>query len=410
MSFPTALFWLLMAAVTAATAYSLIALCGVFRFLQVRRKSAAAASSDFTPPVSVLKPLYGADRQLEKNLESFCRQEYPHYEILFAVREENDAAVPIVRGLQKAFPSLAMRLIFAGQPRYLNAKVHALEALAEAAAQEVLVISDSDVRVAPDYLRSVVAPLADPRVGLVTCISRGVPGRSVWSVLEALSMNLQFLPGVLAAWVLEGLKFALGPTMVIRKEQLNKLGGFGRLGQYLADDFVLGELMAKAGYPVVLANHIPDHLVCNESFRDSLQHRLRWERSSRRSRPAGYVGQIFLHSLPLALLAWLFAPGESPWVSPLVGACLVARVVLAWASAGWLLGDATFRRYWWLLPIQDFAAFGIWCWAFFGGEVVWRGARFRVLKGGKLEPVNNTTKEHAPPKFDHPEKQYKEKS
>ncbi|MBI4478549.1 MAG: bacteriohopanetetrol glucosamine biosynthesis glycosyltransferase HpnI [Acidobacteria bacterium] len=410
MSLPTALFWLLMAAVTAATAYSLIALCGVFRFLQVRRKSAPAASGDFTPPVSVLKPLYGADRELEKNLESFCRQHYPQYEILFAVREENDAAVPIVRRLQKEFPSLPMRLIFTGQPRYLNAKVHALEALAEAAEEEVLVISDSDVRVTPDYLRSVVAPLADPRVGLVTCISRGVPGRSIWSVLEALSMNLQFLPGVLSAWVLEGFQFALGPTMVLRKQQVQEIGGFGSLGEYLADDYVLGNLIAGSGYPVALANHIPDHLVCNESFGDSIQHRLRWERSSRRSRPAGYMGQIFLHSLPLALLAWLFAPPGNSLVLPLVAACLGARVVLAWASAEWLLGDATFRRYWWLLPIQDFLSFGIWCWAFFGREVVWRGARFRVLKGGKLEPVSNGAEKHFPPKPNHPEKQFNEKS
>ncbi|MBI3896423.1 MAG: glycosyltransferase, partial [Acidobacteria bacterium] len=289
-----------------------------------------------------------------------------------------------------------MRLIFTGQPRYLNAKVHALEVLAEAAEQEILVISDSDVRVAPDYLRAVVAPLVDSRVGLVTCISRGVPGRSVWSVLEALSMNLQFLPGVLAAWVLEGLKFALGPTMVLRKQQVREIGGFGCLGKYLADDFVLGQLIAEAGYRVALANHIPDHLVCNEAWRDSLRHRLRWERSSRRSRPAGYVGQIFMHSLPLALLAWLFAPAGSSLILPLMAACVGARVVLAWASAGWLLNDATFRRYWWLLPIQDFIGFGVWCWAFFGREVVWRGARFRVWKGGKLEPVNNTPKERAP--------------
>ncbi|MBI1956048.1 MAG: bacteriohopanetetrol glucosamine biosynthesis glycosyltransferase HpnI [Acidobacteria bacterium] len=408
MSFPTVFSWLLLAAVVAATAYSLIALCGVLRFLQVRRKSAAASSGGFTPPVSVLKPLYGADRDLEKNLESFCRQDYPHYEVLFAVREENDAAVPIVRGLQKDFPSLPMRLIFTGQPRYLNAKVHALEALADAAAQEVLVISDSDVRVEPHYLRQVVAPLQDPRVGMVTSLSRVVPGQSIWSVLEALGGNSQYVPGILSAWLLLGMKFAHGATMVIRKEQFNKLGGlggFGHLGQYLADDFVLGELVADSGREVVLSAALPEHWIGEETLRDSFRHRLRWERSSRRSRPAGYVGQVFLHSLPLSLLAWLFAPAGNPLVLPLVAVCLGARVVLAWASAGWLLRDATFRRYWWLLPIQDFIAFGIWCWAFFGREVVWRGARFRVLKGGKLEPVDDTPREQAPAKLDNLKKQ-----
>ncbi|MBI4461162.1 MAG: bacteriohopanetetrol glucosamine biosynthesis glycosyltransferase HpnI [Acidobacteria bacterium] len=387
-SLSSALFWLLMAAVIAATAYSLIALWGVFRFGR-QRKSDTQASQSFTPPISILKPLYGAERELEGNLESFCQQDYPRYEILFAVREENDDAVPIVRSLQKKFSSLRISLIVTCQPRYLNAKVHALEAMLAVASHEVLLINDSDVRVSQDYLRSVAAPLLDPRAGLVTCISRGVPGRSLWSVLEALSMNLQFLPGVLAAWVLEGLKFALGPTMVLRKQQVREIGGFGSLGEYLADDFVLGQLIAKAGYRVVLANYIPDHLVCNEARRDSIQHRLRWERSSRRSRPAGYVGQVFMHSLPLSLLAWLLAPAGNSLVLPLVGICMAARMVLAWASAGWLLEDATFRRYWWLLPIQDLMAFGIWCWAFFGREVVWRGARFRVRKGGRLEPVSH---------------------
>src|SRR3990172_4108266 len=187
--------------------------------------------------------------------------------------------------------------------------------MTQAASHDVLVINDSDVRVGPDYLRAVVAPLQEPTVGLVTCISRGVPGRSVWSVLEALGMSVQFVAGVLAAWVVEGLKFSLGPTMALRKQQVHEIGGWSRLGDYLADDFVLGQWITQAGYRVVLARYIPDHLVCNEALGDSLRHRLRWERSSRRSRPLGYVGQVFTHSLPLALLAWVFAlPGN--WQVP----------------------------------------------------------------------------------------------
>ena len=377
------LVWLLAAGVAGATAYSGIALIGVFRFLKMR----PTPGGGFTPPVSILKPLCGAERELERNLESFFRQDYPDYEILFSVREETDAAVPIVRRLQEAFPSVPMRLLVTGPPAYPNAKVHGLQSLMKAASHDVLVINDSDVRVGPDYLRAVVAPLQEPAVGLVTCISRGVPGGSIWSVLEALGMSVQFVAGVLAAWVVEGLKFSLGPTMVLRKQQVHEIGGWVRLGDYLADDFVLGQRITQAGYRVVLARYIPDHLVCNESLGDSLRHRLRWERSSRRSRPLGYVGQMFMHSLPLALLAWILAPPGNWPVAVLAGICVATRAILALAVGWKLLQDSNVRRYGWLVPVQDLLSFAIWLWAFFGGEIVWRGKRYRVYKGGKLESV-----------------------
>lgn len=389
MNLISALHWILLAAVAAAAAYSIIALCGVIRFLAMRRKNRAEAKQNYTPPISVLKPLHGLDRELKENIESFCLQDYPEYEILFSVREESDPAVAVVRELEKKYPQVRMWLLVIGQPKYLNAKVHSLEKMAEAAAHDIWVINDSDVRVMPDYLRSVVGPMEDPRTGLVTCLSRGVAGNSLWSALEALSMNLQFLPGVLAAWLLEDLKFSLGPTMVTRKARVKEIGGFGRLGDYLADDFVLGEFIAQAGYRVVLSSHIPEHLVCNETMKSSLRHRLRWERSSRRSRPAGYFGQVFMHSLPLALLAGLLVPAGNPAVMPLVAICLTARAALVWMTAVPLLNDSAFRRYWWLTPIQDLVGFAIWCWGIFGKEIEWRGARFRVLKGGKLEAAKN---------------------
>lgn len=175
--------------------------------------------------------------------------------------------------------------------------------------------------------------------------------------------------------------------MVIRKQQVNVIGGFARVGDYLADDFVLGELTSKAGYRVVLSKIIPDHLFGGESMRSSLRHRLRWERSSRCSRPAGYIGQIFTHSLPLALLALAFAPAGNRYVLGIVGSCIAARALLAW-QVGWvLLRDPALRRYWWLLPVEDLLSFGIWCWTFFGNEIVWRDTRFRVLRGGKLVPA-----------------------
>ena len=381
----TIIGWMLMALLAGATCYLAIAFYAAIRFQSSRRR----AFSGFTPPVSLIKPLCGYDRELGKNLESFCRQNYPLYEIVFSVREEGDEAVPIVRNLQKQFPSVKMRLLFTGRPIYLNAKVHAMEEMMKAASHEILVISDSDVRVSNGYLRSVVAPLADEKVGMVTCLARGAPANTIWSLLESLSMNTQFFAGVLSAWLLIGVEFALGPTMVTRKQQVREIGGFSVLGDYLADDFVLGEFIAKAGYQVVFCDDTPDHLFGGETMGDSLRHRLRWERSSRCSRPAGYFGQLFMHGLPLALTAWMVAPAGNPYMIPLLGAFLICRALVAW-EVGWrLLKDRSLRKYWWLLPVADLLSFGIWLWAFQGNEIVWRGRRFRVLRGGKLEPVES---------------------
>jgi ceramide glucosyltransferase len=379
--------WLFLGLAAGSAVYSLIAIFAVIRFLQQRRNAAQAA--DHTPPVSLLKPLYGLDPELRGNLESFCRQDYPAYEILLSVREESDPAAYVVHQLEKDFPSVSMRLLVTGPPAYPNAKVHALEVMAEAAAHEILVINDSGVRVAPDYLQRVARPFANPAVGLVTCIARSLPSRGVWSVLEALGINTQFNPGVLTAWLLLGMEFSIGKTMAVRRQIVRELGGFGSLGNYLADDFVLGERVAQAGHTVVLSETVPDNLLADSGMRAALTHRLRWERSSRRSRPAGYVGQMFLHSLPLALAAWCFAPSGNFFASAVVAACLAARFLLAFACAGALLRDPTFRKYWWLLPVQDLVSFGVWLWAFFGREITWRGARFRVQKGGTLQRISD---------------------
>lgn len=380
------IFWILAALACGSLAYCAISIYAALEFLRRRKPSALeTVLAGFTPPVSLLKPLYGTDRELEASLRSFFEQDYPNFEILFSVREEPDPAVAVLRRVQQDFPLIPSRLLALGPPRYVNAKVHGLEAMMEAAAHEILVISDSDVRVSPDYLRSVVAPLLDPRTGMTTVLSRGVAGKSLWSKLETLGMNTQFIPGVLAAWVLMGLKFSLGPTMVVRKKLVSQMGGFGVLGDYLADDFVLGERIAQMGHKVELAGNVPDHLVYNDSFSHSLAHRLRWERSSRRSRPAGYVGQIFMHTLPLAALAWLAAPAGSYWGATILVLALAARFLQAGITAGPVLREKAFARYWWLLPVQDTVSFLIWLAAFFGKEVEWRGARFRVLPGGKLQ-------------------------
>ncbi len=381
----TILSWLFLALAAGSAAYSLIALFAVIRFLRERRKTPVAA--DYSPAVSLLKPLYGHEPQLRANLESFCRQDYPAYEILFSVRDESDPAAAVVRRLEKDYPRVPMRLLITGPPACLNAKIHALELMTEGAAHEILVITDSGVRVPPGWLRAVAQPFANPATGLVTCIARSLPARGFWSILEALGINTEFNPGVLTAWLLLGMRFSIGKTMAVRRRIVRQLGGFASLGEYLADDFVLGERVAQAGHTVVLLGMIPDNLLADSGMQSSLAHRLRWERSSRCSRPAGYVGQVFLHNLPLALLAWFLVPSGSSVASGIIAACLAARFLLAWACAGVFLRDPTFGKYWWLLPVQDVVSFGVWLWAFFGRQIVWRGARFTVQKGGILKKI-----------------------
>ena len=391
------LFWLSMAGVTGATVYSAIALEGARRFRKALRSAAVhAARVQLFPPVSILKPLYGADPGLLQNLESFCRQNYGEYEILFSVRDESDAAVVAVRQLQRQFPKVPIRLLVIGPPIYENAKVHGLEEMIKAAAHDILIINDSKLRASPEYLQRIVEPFGEPlsepqvrpAVGMVTCITRGVPGNGIWSLLEALHVNTHFAAGVLSAWVVEGIRFALGPTMVIRKQQVRELGGIGFLGDFLADDFVLGNRVAEAGYRIALAGVVPEVYIGDESMRQSLLHRLRWERSSRFSRPLGYIGQVFTHNLPLALMAWLLSPADNPYVLSLLGCCVLSRAALVWA-VGWTdLRDPVVKRYWWLVPVQDFLSFAVWCWGFLGRKVYWRGAWLRVGRQGKVLPAS----------------------
>lgn len=380
------IYWFFAALTGGALAYCAIAIFASIKFLRHAEKERQRADAgDFLPAASILKPVYGADRELEENIRSFFVQDYPNYEVLFAARDAGDSAVSVVRKLQEEFPMVPSRLVLVGNPKYVNAKVHGMEAMMEIAAHEFLVISDSDVRVDPNYLRRVISPFRNPEVGGTTVLSRGVSGKSLWSRLEILGMNTQFIPGVLTAWLLLGVEFALGPTMAVRKSLADKMGGLGALGDYLADDFVLGEKVANQGKKIEIAATVPDHLVFNDSFKHSLVHRLRWERSSRRSRPAGYFGQIFMHPLPLATLTLLCSQGVDRVGIALFLSAVAARCLMAGITASLVLNDRKFWRSGWLLPAQDLVAFLIWVAAIFGKEIEWRGARFTVLRNGKLE-------------------------
>ena len=357
----------------------------VLTVLAARRYLAAQPPPLRSPiPISVLRPLSGLDEGLEENLRSFFEQEYPAFEILLAVHRADDPAVAVVEKVKSEFPDgPPTRLIVTGEPPGPNAKAFSLECMVAAAQHPLLVMSDSDVRVTREMLECVASEFQDERVGVVSCPYRAVPGRSFWSRLEAIGMNTEFLGGVLVARLLEGMKFALGPTSAARREVLEGMGGFGRLKEYLAEDFVMGKLAAEMGYGVLLSSYVIEHRIGTQRFGANLRHRLRWARSTRRSRPVGYWGQVFTNPLPLALLLWAAEPRA--W--PLVVISGAFRAAAAWAVAGWVLHDLLTRSRWWLVPFQDLLSFFVWIAGFFGNTIQWRGRKSYVSTDGRFQVV-----------------------
>ncbi|HEX4949879.1 MAG TPA: bacteriohopanetetrol glucosamine biosynthesis glycosyltransferase HpnI [Blastocatellia bacterium] len=362
-------------------AYYLLAIDSVRK---LRRRKPAQAAPSF-PLITLIKPLCGADPELESHLASFFRQNYPAFEILFAVRHNSDPAVQVVHSLTAKYPHIATQMILTGEPPYANAKVFSMEKMAAAAKGELLVITDSDASVAPDYLQDMARCFADPTVGAVTNLYRGIPGADLWSTLEALGMSTEFMAGVVVAERLEGMHFTLGPSMAIRATTLNEIGGFARMADYLADDFVLGQWTAEAGQKVVLSTHVINHHATAMGFRKSFKHRVRWNRSSRFSRPSGYVGQGFTYGLAWALL--LFAVTWSWWSGLLLMLVAAARWWLAYELGFRLMGDAKAMQNAYLIPLQDLLSMASWIGGFVGREVIWRNERYRLLHGGRFEPV-----------------------
>ena len=370
------LAWILLALVVGSLVYCVLAIIAALHYRAVRPPAAVSL-----PPISILKPLAGVDDGLEDNLRSFFEQDYPAFEILFAVREAGDPAVKLVESMRARYAGVPSRLIVTGEPPYANAKVYSLDLMLAAASYDLLVMSDSDIRVTDDMLRAVAAEFADPAVGLATCPYRAVPGHSFWSTLEALGLNTEFIAGVLVARLLDGMKFAIGPTIVARREVLARIGGFDAVKDYLAEDFVMGKLAAERGCGVILSSYVIEHRIGGQRFLANCKHRLRWYRSTRRSRPWGYVGQVFTNPLPLALLLWAAAP--SWW--PVLAVTAVLRAVTAWATAGPVLRDRLTLRLWWLVPVQDVASFLVWVGGFWGNTILWRGRKYLLLPDGRFE-------------------------
>jgi ceramide glucosyltransferase len=370
---------ILLALLAGALVYSALTVLAALRYLAMRPPEPRS-----TEPVSILKPLAGLDPDLESNLRTFFEQDYPSFEILFAVREADDPAVPVVEKLRQEYPNVPSRLLITGEPPYPNAKVFSLDRMMSASAHDVLVMSDSDIRVTPRLLRTIAAEFQDPKLGIATCPYRAIAGPSFWSRLEAIGMNTDFLAGILVARMLEGMRFAVGPTIAARRQALESIGGFDRLKDYLAEDFVMGKFAAEAGHGVSLSSYVIEHHIGTSSdFRHNAAHRIRWTRSTRRSRPAGYLGQLFTMPVPLALLvtAW------NPWWWPVVLVTMAIRGVAAWTVAELVLHAGL---NWLLLPLEDIAGFCFWIAGFFGNTITWRGRRYRLESDGRFTLISSS--------------------
>jgi ceramide glucosyltransferase len=364
---------ILAALLCGVLAYTLLSILAALKYLGVR-----PCEHGEQEPISVLKPLFGLERGLEPNLRTFFDQNYPAFEILFAVRNAADPAVAVVEKLQREYPHVRSQLLITGEPPYSNAKVYSLDCMLAAAAHDLVVMSDSDTCATPEMLCTLAAEFQDPKVGVATCPYRAVPGPGLWSRVEATGMNTDFLAGILVARMLEGMHFAIGPIIAARRSVLKSIGGFNRLKDYLAEDFVMGKLAAAAGHGVILSSYVIDHHIGSTDLRRSAAHRLRWVRSTRRSRPLGYLGQLFTMPVPVAILCCAL---NSAWW-PALPVVMVFRALAAWILATRV---ARARLTWRLLLIEDLASFYFWFAGFFGNTITWRGHRYRLYADGRFE-------------------------
>src|SRR5579864_1499120 len=365
--------------------YYLVCLYRTAAFLR-ERTAGASPRSTHAPPVSILKPLKGIDPEIYESFRSHCRQDYPDYEIIFGVSCPDDPAVASVKQLQQEFPNRAIHLVVSPNKLGANVKVSNLQQMVQAARFDHLIVNDSDIRVEPDYLRRVLAPLVSEssngeHVGMVTCLYRGLAAPTLGSRLEALGICTDFCAGVLVARQLEGgLRFGLGSTLAFRRSDLEEVGGFKSIVDFLADDYELGRRIAGLGLKVLLSSVVVETHLPAYDLRGFLSHQMRWARGVRDARLGGYIGLIVTFGLMWALLTLILARAAA-WSWAVLGVVLLLRILISLLVGRSVLKDRKLPDQLFLLPLRDLSAVGVWIASFWGHAVTWRGDRFELRKG-----------------------------
>ena len=375
-----------------STIYLGMTLVATSRYLgraNAARKNALATAASSLPPVTIFKPLHGMEEQLAANLASFFEQDYPDYEVILGVRDEGNPATRIAEEVRARYPKVPSRIIVSGPPTWPNAKVFALDKMIRSSSRSFFIISDSDVRVAPDFLRNTIPALLDDKVGLVTCMYRGIPAADFWSWLEALGLSVEMSSGVIVADMVEGMRFALGPAMAVRRDAIEAIGGIAAVADYYSDDFELGNRIWSAGYEVLLSHHIVRNVLTTRPFLRTLGDQLRWMKSTRYSRPAGHAGTSLTYAMPFGILGLIAGAALGRWqlgVGLLALACvnrMIQSMVVGWSVAR----DP--RAIWlcWLYPLRDLFGFVAWMLSYTSRKFYWRGETYRFGKGGKIAPL-----------------------
>jgi ceramide glucosyltransferase len=380
-------------------------LVGAWRFRgeAVRQDARLERRPEFLPAISLFKPLHGDETGLEGNLRTFFEQDYLQHveragsataengvsrvEVLFCARSESDEGLEIARRVAAEYPEVTTKFVTSGAPWAANAKVCSLAAMAKVASHDLWAISDSDVRVTPDYLRRIVLPFADQQVGCATCLYRGVVIKGgLWSQLEAVGMTIEMSSGICADGLIEPVQFALGPTMVTRRARVEEMGGFESMAEYCADDFVLGNWIAKNGHKVVLSGHAIDHIVLQADFVESMKHQVRWMKSTRFSRPKGHFGTSLTFGVPFGVMAWVSALmlgmpvlGWCALLGSVLGRSLQAFVVGRYVVQEKRIGTAMI-----LFPLRDLIGALIWALSYASNRIQWRGETYELVDGGRM--------------------------
>jgi ceramide glucosyltransferase len=373
---------------------ALVAAVRNLRLARAQSRVVASVAEAALPLVSIFKPLHGAEPRLEENLESFFLQDYPAFEIVFGCRNSADAALAVVERLRARHPQVAARVVLSGEPQWPSAKVWSLDKMIASSTSRFLVISDSDVLVRPDFLRNVIPPLLEPETGLVTCLYQGIPAPDFWSRLEALGMSVELPSGVLIADMLEGMQFALGSVMAVRRDALEKIGGIASTAEYYSDDFVLGNRVFAAGYRVLLSHYRVGHVLCTQSFRKTFATQVRWMQSTRYSRPKGHLGTGLTFAVAFGVLGLVAASvlGHPGLGIALLAWSLLNRIVQSAAVGYGVIGDRGALRLCWLYPLRDLLGFMVWVASYCGGSRFrWRGELYRFTPGGRIISVQRTS-------------------